>query len=851
MTKKKLIEVEGRELVVSNLDKIYFPDNGFTKGQVIDYYSEIAAVLLPHLRDRPLTMKRYPDGIGGEHFYEKNAPTHTPPWVQRFPVARSDGGSPVNQILCNNLPTLVWVSNLGDIEKHVLLAKVPELNRPTSIIFDLDPGKPAGILDCAEVALHLRGLLEALNLQCFVKVSGSKGLHLAVPLNTEVAYEATQPFARALAELTARELPKKVVAEMATNLRAGKVFIDWSQNSDFKTTVCVYALRAKRASPFVSVPITWEELARAVKRREEKALFFTPAEALKRVKKLGDLYQPVLEVQQALPDSFTNALAAGPAPKLVQWQRHRPGDKDLKEYAARRDHRRTPEPKAQAGPNADARIGVHRFVVQKHAARHLHYDLRLEMQGVLRSWAVPKGPPYKPKEARLAMHVEDHPLAYADFEGTIPAGNYGAGTVMIWDRGEYEDLTGNPTAAFYDGKMHLILHGEKLQGEWILLKDKREGEGSNEWLLIKAGEQLVLPVEEEDRSVSTGRSMEEIARAAGPEIKPRSENPAIDARAKPSRLAPQYIEPMRCKPVGKLADDGKWSFEIKFDGFRCLAVKFGGKVTLYSRQEKNFTTRFSRIAEALRQVPGDFTLDGEIVALDEEGRPSLQRLQNNISRRQPTFLYAFDLLNLDGRDLSKQPIERRRELLAKLLSGAADPIRLSPLLPGSVEEIVEAVQKLGLEGVVGKRRGSAYEPGERGGAWIKFHTNRQQEFVVGGYVPGTRSFDYLLIGVYDGDRLNYVGKVASGFVPRVRAEIFPALKKIAREACPFANLPETKARGGADAMTREKMKKCRWVEPVLVCQVAFTAWTDSGSLRRPVFIALRDDKEAAEVVRET
>jgi bifunctional non-homologous end joining protein LigD len=234
----------------------------------------------------PATLKRFPEGITGEHFYEKNAPVHTPPWVKRFSVLRSEGGSDIRYVLCNDQATLVWVTNLADIEKHALLAVSPDLQRPTSLVFDLDPGEPAGILECGRVALHLKDLLENLNLQSFVKVSGSKGLHLVVPLNCDVTYEMTQPFAKALAELASQQMPDCVVSEMAKTLRQGKVFIDWSQNSDFKTTVCVYAMRAKSAEPFISMPISWKELSRAVKGGDQRSLSFTPAAAIKRIKRI-------------------------------------------------------------------------------------------------------------------------------------------------------------------------------------------------------------------------------------------------------------------------------------------------------------------------------------------------------------------------------------------------------------------------------------------------------------------------------------------------------------------------------------------------------------------------------------
>lgn len=854
MPKKQMIQIEGRELALSNLDKILFPESGFTKGEVIAFYTECAEAILPHLQDRPLTLKRYPDGIAGGHFYEKNAPAHSPAWVKRVAVPRTEGGPDIHYVLCNDLATLVWATNLADIEKHVFLARAPDLDRPTSIVFDLDPGEPAGILDCAEVALHLRTVFRKLGLDSFAKVSGSKGIHLTVPLNSEVTYATTQPFARAIAELVAHAMPKGVVAKMAKSLRRGKVFIDWSQNSDFKTTVCVYAMRAKRREPFISMPVTWEELQRAVKRKKEDALFFTPRQALRRWKRVGDLFAPTLTLRQELPESFTDALAAGPPRKLSAWPRNSKPvrDKSLREYAAKRDHLRTPEPPARPvskqSPNRP-----HRFVIQKHAASHLHYDFRLEMEGVLRSWAVPKGPPRKPKEARLAMHVEDHPLEYADFEGTIPPGNYGAGTVMVWDQGTYEDLSGHPTAAFYQGKLHIVMQGKKLHGEWILLKDRAEDRESNKWLLVKAGQELKLSRKADDSSAITGRSMEEIAAANDRQWqsnRPSAKEPAKRPRSR-KRVPPAFVESMQCKPVTSLPQTGEWTWEIKFDGYRCLAVKRGRAVTLFSRNQKSLNRRFPEVAGALEQLPGDFAMDGEVVALNQHGLPSFQILQNSGSEAAPVYFYAFDLVNQDGEDLRDLPIENRRERLGVMLGQPADPIRLSPLLDASSDQITEAVRQLGLEGVVGKRKASRYEAGERSGAWIKHRLDRQQEFVIGGFVPGAHGFDALIVGIHEDSDLVYVAKVKNGFVPRIRSEIFPLLKKRLIKQCPFSNLPETKAGRWGDALTAEKMKACRWVSPSLVCQVKFVEWTEGGKLRHSAFVAMREDKDATNIARET
>ncbi len=857
MPKTQTIQIDGRELVTSNAGKIYFPESGFTKGEVMAFYAAIAETVLPHLRDRPLTMKRYPEGVTGEPFYEKNAPKHTPAWVKTFAVPRSEGGSDINYILCNDRATLLWATNLGDIEKHVLLARAPDLNRPTSIVFDLDPGEPANLLDCAKVALHLKDVFDAMKLKCFAKVSGSKGLHISVPLNTDVTYEVTQPFAKSIAELVEQQLPKQVVSAMAKTVRRGKVLIDWSQNSDFKTTVCVYAMRAKDGGPFISMPVTWDELAKAVRRGKSDALFFKPDAAVKRIKRLGDLFAPVLKLRQNLPAAFTKALAAGPAPKLSSWPRNRnksgqDHDKSLREYAAKRDHTRTPEPAATPRSKIVAGEGVQRFVIQKHEASHLHYDWRLEMQGVLRSWAVPKGPPLKMREARLAMHVEDHPLDYADFEGTIPPGNYGAGTVMVWDQGEYEDLTGNPAAAFHQGKMHVVMRGKKLRGEWILVKDRRE-EAGNKWLLIKAGKAQTISAKADDQSAISGRTMQQIARDNDAQW--QSNTPAEKhAKHGPSShriVPPSFVEPMQCKAVAELPEDGEWTFEIKFDGYRCVAVKSGSKVTLFSRNEKKLNARFPALAKALAETNGNFVVDGEIVALDEQGRPSFRLLQNGASELPPILFYAFDLLHHEGEDLRPKPIEQRRDLLSTLFSTPTDPIRLSPQLPASAAHILDAVQKLGLEGVIGKRIGSSYEPGVRSGAWIKKRISRGQEFVIGGFVPGSRGFDSLIVGVYDKKQFNYVAKVKDGFVPKIRDEIFPAIQRLQTDACPFTNLPEKKASRWGRPITAERMKECRWVKPELVCQVAFVEWTDGNKLRHCSFTAMRDDKTAKSVIRET
>lgn len=295
------VEIEGRQLKLSNLDKVLYPGSGFTKGQVIDYYTRISGVLLPHLRQRALTLKRYPNGVDGQFFYEKNCPKHRPPWVGTVGVWSSRNKADVNYCLADDLPTLVWVANLASLELHTSLSHADDVQRPSMVVFDLDPGPPATIVECSRVALRLREVLDGLGLAAFPKTSGSKGLQVYVPLNTPVTYGQTKPFAHALAKLLEERHPELVLSVMNKDKRTGKVFIDWSQNDDSKTTVCVYSLRA-RPRPTISTPVTWDEVENGAASGDPEDLSFEAPEVLARAERAGDLFAPVAELEQSLPD---------------------------------------------------------------------------------------------------------------------------------------------------------------------------------------------------------------------------------------------------------------------------------------------------------------------------------------------------------------------------------------------------------------------------------------------------------------------------------------------------------------------------------------------------------------------
>ena len=838
-----VLEIDGKGLTLTNLDKVMYPETGFTKGQVIDYYKEIAHCILPHIKDRPITMKRFPNGIGGEYFYEKAAPSHTPAWAKTFEVPSNRKNSFINYILINDVATLVWSANLANLEIHPFLAKAPNIDQPTMVIFDLDPGDGADILSSCEVAFLLKDLLERLDLESFVKVSGSKGVHLHVPLNTPMTYEATQPFAKSVAQLLENEHPDLVVSEMSKFKRKGKVLVDWSQNSEHKSTAAVYSLRAK-VKPFVAMPVSWDELRKAIKAKDAAGLFFEPDAALKRAKKIGDLFAPALKLKQKLPKAFLDLMSTAIADSKTP--------KALAEYRRKRDFTKTSEPppsSSRARGQGNSRL----FVIQKHAATRLHYDLRLEMEGTLKSWAVPKGPPYDLHEKRLAMAVEDHPMDYARFEGVIPKGEYGGGTVMVWDIGTYDVIDGN----YWQGKLHVVFHGKKLNGEWILVKSKdRDGKG-NAWLLIKGGAPMErLSQKQDDSSALTRRSMEQIAKAKDAVwhsdrnssfASATDEESIVDLESLPKTRV-KFIEPMLAKSVTELPQaTDKWLYEVKLDGYRCFAGQDSRGVTLWSRRANVFTKDFPTIARACESLPADTLLDGEVVALDERGRASFNLIQHHRSRASAIRFYAFDLLVYRGRSLLGLKLTERRILLAEALAFLDQSVRLSENFEVEPDELLQGAKKLGFEGIVAKRKDSLYEPGKRSGAWLKYKLNHSEELVIGGYTPGS-PFDALIVGYYQEDKPYFAAKVRNGFVPRLRREVFKRLKPLETTECPFVNLPEKKRTQWA--LTREEMKQCRWVHPDLVAQIEFTEWTPDGHLRSATFVGLREDKNPREVVRE-
>ena len=505
-------------------------------------------------------------------------------------------------------------------------------------------------------------------------------------------------------------------------------------------------------------------------------------------------------------------------------------------YRKKRNFARTPEP-AEGG---EASEGALQYVIQKHWASRLHYDLRLELDGTMKSWAVPKGPSFDPKDKRMAVQVEDHPIAYNSFEGQIPPGQYGSGKVIVWDKGHWTPL-GDAAKGYEEGKLKFELHGHKLKGRWTLVRMRADAEGKGPpWLLIKEHDEHERPADEFNVVEAQPDS---VSRLQAPALKKtRRASPASTAKkaAMPDELAPQLATLVKAPP----AETADWLWELKFDGYRMLARKQGKAVRLFTRNGHDWTSRMPELASELATLPlRTGWLDGEVMVVDEEGVPSFQALQNAFDgARSGHMVYTlFDLPFADGLDLRPLPVQERRERLRTLMDGhAGELLRFSESFDAPSADLLASACKLGFEGLIGKRRSAPYASG-RNADWIKLKCGQRQEFVIGGYTDpkGSRTgIGALLLGLHDEDgALKFVGHVGSGFNERTLQSLHGTLKKLASDQRPFAGA--TKIEG-----------KPHWVKPSLLAEVSFAGWTQEGRLRHGVFLGLRGDKPAVAISRE-
>ncbi|HKV50718.1 MAG TPA: non-homologous end-joining DNA ligase [Gemmatimonadaceae bacterium] len=540
----------------------------------------------------------------------------------------------------------------------------------------------------------------------------------------------------------------------------------------------------------------------------------------------------------------------------------------LRTYRAKRHFGKTPEPSGDGAPSrATKQRHALQFVIQKHDARNLHFDLRLEMDGVMKSWAVPKGPSLDPSVKRLAMQVEDHPIEYNTFEGTIPKGEYGGGTVMVWDRGTYTSDPPSPNAedalrrGYAKGDLKFTLNGSRLHGSWVLVRTKRGAPNKPQWLLIKHRDEAAEPgadiVADVDTSAATGRTMNEIAGGAPKRRRGTIERDTPRApRSRAEHRALPALQPMFARVGAQVPEGDGWTFEPKYDGIRVLAYATLHHVRLMTRNDLDKSAQFPEIVDAIGALLGrvrhPLVLDGEIVALSR-GKPArFQGLQSRLhvqgkadierlAADAPAALMVFDLL-LDGDDvLIDEPwAERRQRLELRFRNRTGTHLRLGDSAPGGAREMLRRARVSGWEGIMAKRTDSPYAPGQRPNSWLKLKLERRQEFVVGGYTEPRNSrqhFGALLVGYYEGDRLVYAGHVGGGFNQQSLRDVHGQLVRLARNTSPFADPPKPN-------------EPAHWVRPALVVEVKFNQWTDDGLLRQPVFLGTRDDKDARSVIRE-
>jgi len=766
----QIAQVGKRKIELSNLKKILYPDDKIVKAELIEYYLKIAPTILAHIKGRPLSLVRFPDGITGEKFFQKNRPEWAPEWLEHVKLGDE---SKIDYVIATEEASLVWLANLACIELHQMHCRAPHYDRPDYFVFDLDPPENYGFPNVVEIAFNLKEHLEDFGYHPFVKTTGRKGLHILVPIEPkwdfqkvfEAAQSLAKPFVDANSQTTTLHIKKEA--------RKGKVLVDIYRNRTYQTIVSAYSVRGLPGAT-VSMPLLWEHL-KDVSDPSEFNLRTVPDLVLKE----GDAWEAVAAYAVAL---HTERKATKSKKDLKPSRKHKTPE-TLEKYAEKRSFEKTPEP-----PPAIAVGEGNAFVVHRHHASRLHYDLRLEQEGVLKSWAVPKGLPPRPGIMRLAVATEDHPLEYLNFEGTIPKGEYGGGDMWIFARGKYE-ITKQKKEGFY-----FRLQSKELSAEYSTHRTKE-----NEWLLQ------------------------------------RVDKPQVDWLRDP-------IEPMLSQSADKPPVSGDYLYEVKWDGIRAMIALDEGEIRIRSRKQHDITQKFPELLipdQAFRATSALF--DAEIVCLDDGGKPvfknAIHRIQQTtpgtIERaraKYPAVCYVFDCLYLDGRAIVNEPLVRRRAWMADAIKKGTQ-YRVSEVVSEG-GELFKAAAAMGLEGIMAKERNSTYQPGKRSAQWLKIKTRQTVDCVIIGYTKGKGDreslFGALHIAQRNGLSLKYVGKAGTGFDQKMMKEIFAELKKLKPVKRPVKEKPLD------DAQTV-------WVEPKLMCEVQYASFTKDGMLREPVFVRLRPD----------
>lgn len=767
----QIAQVGKRKIELSNLKKVLFPDDGILKAELIEYYLKLAPTILAHVKGRALTLVRYPDGIGAETFFQKRRPDWAPDWIDC--VSLGDDDKKIDYILLSEEASLVWLANLACIELHQTHYRKPKYENPDYFVFDLDPPDDYGFTNVVELALELREHLEGHGYHPFVKTTGRKGLHVVCPLEPKFDFKMIFEAAQALAKSFVSAHADRTTLHIKKESRKGRVLVDIYRNRQFQTIVSPYSVRGLPGAP-VSTPLTWDELP-SVDDPAALDIYTVPDMVLSE----GDRWEAI----GAYATPLHTQRRAKTKKKALKKSRTYKTPEQLEGYAGKRSFEKTPEPSpGELGGHDDA------FVVHRHHASRLHYDLRLEQKGTLKSWAVPKGLPPRPGIKRLAVNVEDHPIDYLNFEGSIPKGEYGGGHMWVFAQGRYE-ITKEKKDGFY-----FRLQSPQLSAEYRTYNTK-----GKDWLLE------------------------------------RVDSPQVDWLADP----PDFMLANSRKDV---PSNGNYLYEVKWDGIRAMITLDEGDISIRSRNRRDITEPFAELLEPEKAFrASSLVIDCEIVCLDGDGRPVFQNVINRMrhtsesaikrgAARHPAVCYVFDLLYLDGRPVAHEPIERRREWLADLVKRDT-PYRVSETMEDG-HALFEAASRMGLEGIMAKELGSRYLPGKRSTQWLKIKSRQTADCVIIGYTKGkgdrAATFGALHIGQYDGDELHYVGKVGTGFDDRTLRNVLTELKKVAEAKRPIKEKPLD------DAQTV-------WLEPKLLCEVEYASITNNGTLREPVFVRLRPD----------
>jgi DNA ligase D-like protein (predicted ligase)/DNA ligase D-like protein (predicted polymerase)/DNA ligase D-like protein (predicted 3'-phosphoesterase) len=802
-----MVQVGKRKVELSNLRKVLFPGEGIVKAQLVEYYLQMAPTILAHLKGRPLSLVRYPDGIDGESFFQKNRPDWAPDWLEHVTL----GEEQKDYVLATEAASLVWLANLACIELHQMHARAPHHENPDYVVYDFDPPEGLKFGQVTEMALAFREHLQRHGYHPFVKTTGRKGLHVVTPIEPRWDFQRSFEAAKALAQPFVEAHGSVLTLQIKKDHRKGKMLLDIYRNRPSQTIIAAYSVRGLEGAP-VSCPLTWEELETLASPDQ-----FRLENVPERVRRRGDPWETIdgyaaaLHTARQSRSQIRNPNIETRRKSEYQTQKTRNGQKEaqpaepsgdeevrrarkhktpeqLEQYARKRSFDRTVEPAPQASESGGA---GNSFVVHRHHASRLHYDLRLEQDGVLKSWAVPKGLPPRPGIKRLAVQVEDHPLEYADFEGAIPKGEYGGGMMWKFARGRYEI-----TKAKEDG-FYFRLFSRELSAEFRTHRTKE-----NQWLLE------------------------------------RVDAPQTD-------WLRDAVEPMLSRAATGLPNSEDYVYEVKWDGLRALIALDEGSVTIRGRNGLDLTRQFPELRAAEQSFRATSALvDGEIVCLDPDGRPNFrdvihrmqQKTEAAIQRaraKHPAFCYVFDCLYLDGRAIVSEPLVRRREWLQDAIRRES-PYRVSEIVEEG-EPFWAAVRQMGLEGIMAKQRRSAYLPGKRSDAWLKIKARQTMECRIIGYTAGKGdrqgSFGALHLAREEGGELRYIGKVGGGFDESGLKGVSAMVRELKTVARPVKEKPLDEAR-------------TVWVDPKLACEVQYASITPDGLLREPVFVRLRPDLAA-------